>query len=126
MTRYLIDEDLPRTLARSLRASGIEAEDVRDVGLGSKSDKVILASAVGHEQALVTADRGFGNILTYPLGTHHGIILLRYPNTMPFGKLIQLVVDILPSIPDSKVSGNLVILEPGRIRFRSKVPRQSP
>ena len=29
------------------------------------------------ERYLVTADKGFGDIRTYPPGTHHGILLLR-------------------------------------------------
>jgi len=124
--RFLVDEDLPRSLARQLRASGIDAEDVRDVGLKGKSDRSILTFATDQGLALITADRGFGNLLEYPLGSHHGIILLRYPNSMPAGKLVQVVTETLPSIPESEIIGNLVIFEPGRIRFRAQGPGQNP
>jgi predicted nuclease of predicted toxin-antitoxin system len=126
VTRTLIDENLPRPLARSLRASGIDAEDVRDVGLRSKSDQTILASATQQGRALITADLGFGNLLKYPLGTHQGIILVRCPNSMPYPKVIELVVATLKSIPGEKITGNLVILEPGRIRFRTRGPGKGP
>ena len=45
MLRFLVDEDLPRTLAQDLNAAGFEAQDVRDVGLRGKSDHEILELA---------------------------------------------------------------------------------
>lgn len=72
MARFLIDEDLPRSLAQRLRASGVEARDVREVGLRGESDTAILKHAVDHGFALISADLGFSNLLQFPLGTHAG------------------------------------------------------
>jgi len=44
MTRYLVDEDLPRSLARRLGEAGVDAVDVRDVGLRGASDEQVLDS----------------------------------------------------------------------------------
>ena len=45
--RFLVDEDLPRSLAGELRAAGVDAADVRDVGLRGRTDEEVLAYAAG-------------------------------------------------------------------------------
>ena len=42
MPRFLIDEDMPRSLAKVLRAKGFEVLDVRDCGLRGRSDDVTM------------------------------------------------------------------------------------
>jgi predicted nuclease of predicted toxin-antitoxin system len=46
MPAFLFDEDLPRGLAAYLRATGVEATDVRDVGLRGGPDATIHLYAV--------------------------------------------------------------------------------
>ena len=41
MLRFLVDEDLPRSLARALRGAGHVAADVRDEGLRGEPDRRI-------------------------------------------------------------------------------------
>ena len=43
MHRVLVDEDLPRSLAPYLRSDGVDATDVRDVGLRSAPDDTVFA-----------------------------------------------------------------------------------
>ncbi len=38
MANFLIDEDLPRSLKSLLQAAGLDAEDVRDIGLRHTED----------------------------------------------------------------------------------------
>jgi len=45
MALFLVDEDLPRALAASLRAAGHEATDVRDEGLRGEPDSRVFAFA---------------------------------------------------------------------------------
>jgi predicted nuclease of predicted toxin-antitoxin system len=40
-TRFLIDEDVPRSTATALREAGFDAIDVRDIGLRAKQDRII-------------------------------------------------------------------------------------
>lgn len=72
-----MDEDLPRSLARALRAEGFDAQDVRDVGFRGKTGTEVPQYAVAQNRTLVTADLGFGNLLTIPLGSHSGILVAR-------------------------------------------------
>ncbi len=118
MARFLIDENLPYSLVASLVAAGLEAEHVRDVGLRGKSDEEVLAYAVAHGMALLSRDSGFANILKYPLGSHGGIAVLRYPNELSVTGMVQSVTDALVSIRNEQIAGALLIVEPGNIRFR--------
>lgn len=115
-----MDEDLPRSLAPRLRATGLEAHDVRDLGLRGKSDQEIFAYAVTHGLALLTADVGFGNVLRFPLGTHAGIAVARFPNELPTGALNQAILEAVRELSDEEISGNLLVVEPGRLRLRRK------
>ena len=56
------------------------AEDVRDVGLRGKPDDDIFKYAAAHDLALLSADLSFGNLQRFPLGTHAGIVIARFPN----------------------------------------------
>ena len=120
MTSILVDEDLPRSLARELSARGHTALDVRDVGLRGKADEQVLAEAMRTRSVLVTGDVGFGNTLAYPLGQHSGIVLVRLPELLPAATRVRLVVGALSSLSAEDLDGNLVVIEPGRIRIRRK------
>jgi len=87
MARFLADEDLPRSLVPQLRAAGIAADDIRDVGLRGRSDDEIFGYAVARGLTLLTADVGFGNILRFRLGTHAGVVVARFPNKLPTATL---------------------------------------
>jgi len=118
MPRFLIDEDLPRSLARLLREAGFSVEDVRDVGLRGRSDDDVFRYATSNSLTLLTGDLGFANILRFPLGTHSGIIVARFPNELPAARLDQVILEGLRSLSDEGFPGSLAILEPGRVRLR--------
>jgi len=75
MWRFLVDEDMPRSTAPMLRQEGYEAEDVRDVGLRGHSDQEVFDYAQEQGATLITADKGFCNILRFPPGSHAGIVV---------------------------------------------------
>lgn len=118
MPRFLVDEDLPRSLARALRAEGFDTQDVRDVGLRGKTDTEVLQYAVAQNRTLVTADLRFGNLLTIPLGSHSGIVVARLPNELPVATLSAVILDAVRALDDEELRGSLVIVEPSRIRLR--------
>lgn len=118
MTAFLIDEDMPRSMAAYLRDVGFEATDVRDAGLQGHSDARVFTFAQEHQLTLVTADLGFSNTLDFPLGMHAGIIVMRVPNEIPTAKVNSLLVAALEELHDEHLSGLLVIVEIGRTRIR--------
>lgn len=120
MAPFLIDEDLPRSLATALRKEGLTAEDVRDVGLRGQDDASVFSHAQSRGFVLMSGDLGFANILTYPLGSHLGIVIARFPNEMPAAHVTLSVVAGLRLLSEDDIRGNLVVITPGRIRLRRR------
>src|SRR5262245_41361302 len=118
MSRFLIDEDLPRSLAPFLTAAGFLAEDVRDRGLRGQSDEAVFGDAVANGFTILSGDLGFGNLGRFRLGTHHGIVVSRFPNDWPVGALNKAILAGLRGLTDEEIAGNLVVIEPGRVRLR--------
>jgi predicted nuclease of predicted toxin-antitoxin system len=120
--RLLIDEDMPRSTAVALREGDHTALDVRDVGLRGHSDADVFAYAQAQDAILVTADKGFANVLSFPPGSHAGLIVLRVPNELPTRKVNELLLKALAQLEDEVLKGVLVIIEPGRVRIRRHPP----
>lgn len=122
MSRFLIDEDMPRSTAVVLRQSGYEATDVRDIGLRGRGDDEIFAYAQERPAVLVTADKGFANVLSFPPETHAGIIVVRVPNELPTQQVNQVVLRVLAELTGEELRGLLIIAEAGRTRIRRPRP----
>lgn len=118
MLRFLIDEDLPRSLAPALIEAGFEAADVRDVGLRSTDDTMVFTRAVDQRRCLLSGDLGFANIRRFPLGSHSGIGVVRYPNEASPHTVIAAVIDAMERTNEFEMQGSLMIIEPGRVRLR--------
>ena len=120
MAKFLVDEDLPRSLARELRQAGIDAVDVRDAGLRGRPDREIVTFAASEGRAVLTGDLGFGNILAFPPGLHHGVVVARFSSQTPVRALNDAVLAALRSLRDDEIEQAVVIVEPGRIRLRRR------
>ncbi len=114
----VIDEDLPRSFGNVLSSLGFQVFDIRDHGLRGKPDDVVFSFAQKHKAVLFSADIGFSNILRFPLGTHSGIVILRFPNEMVTSLINQIVITLLKRLSSDDYSGNLIILSPQNIRIR--------
>lgn len=116
--RFVIDEDLPRSVAPAIERLGYKAMDVRDHGLRGACDARVFAFAQSMKAVLVTGDRGFGNLLTYPPERHAGVLLVRLPNEATLTETIERVTAGIRIYETEVPSGLLVIVEPNRIRLR--------
>jgi predicted nuclease of predicted toxin-antitoxin system len=118
MPRFVIDEDMPRSTAVALVEEGYPVKDVRDHGYRGSADEEIYRFAQEEGAILLTGDLGFSNILRFPLGQHFGIVVARFPNEMPPREINKEIMARLKDLRDNEFQGNLIILEPGRIRIR--------
>jgi len=120
MLKFVIDEDMPRSTAKVLTENGFNCLDIRDHGLRGKTDKEIFEFAQKEEAILLTGDMGFSNIIFFPPGTHHGIFIVHFPTEISTKELNKHILTALNELSEVDLKGNLVILEPGRIRIRRK------
>jgi predicted nuclease of predicted toxin-antitoxin system len=120
MPKFLVDEDMPRSTAKVLRDKGYEALDVRDCGLRGKSDNEVFAFAQMSSAVLITGDMGFANILHFPVGSHAGIAVAQFPNEMSPAEMNRQIITAFDSLSGADFQGNLIILDPGRMRIRRK------
>lgn len=75
-----LDENLGRREIEWARAAGHDALGVRDQGLGGKPDPDVIQVCQKEDRALVTLDRGFGNVLRFPPNQYSGIVILEVPD----------------------------------------------
>ncbi|MFO7870033.1 MAG: DUF5615 family PIN-like protein [Kiritimatiellia bacterium] len=116
---FLIDEDLPRSIADSIRQAGHEASDVRDIGLQGASDKQIAAYAREYGLCLMTGDFDFADIRNYPPGDYAGLVVLKIPGIASAAYIKHLAEYLLTQtdVVDG-LKGKLAIVESTRIRIR--------
>jgi predicted nuclease of predicted toxin-antitoxin system len=122
MVKFLVDADLPLSLYQRLRGLGYTADDVRPLGLGQAQDQQIFDYAVQQGYCLVSSDKGFANLLRFPLGSHHGIVVARFPRNCPGPTTVGIVTKWLPTLTPRDITGNLVIIEAHGVRIRRPQP----
>jgi predicted nuclease of predicted toxin-antitoxin system len=114
---FLIDENLPRSLAPQLRVAGMEAQDVRDLGLRGKPDSDILELSIAQGLVLVTSDVGFASLLrSHP--RFPGMVVARLPNEWSTQAVNEVIARSLQGLLGQGFTSTLIVIEPDRIRVR--------
>ncbi len=85
--------------------------------MGGWKDPALWEAVQTHEQFLVTGDKGFGNIRSYPPGSHHGILLLR-PDEDGIRPMLELLEQVLTHYSLDSLTGILTVATPRGIRLR--------
>jgi predicted nuclease of predicted toxin-antitoxin system len=113
--RFLADENVPRIVIERLRTQGFEVASISELQPGA-TDKDVLEIANTGNSILITEDRDFGEmVIRQRLGVR-GVMLLeldRLSNAAQADVMVQAV-----SLHGDKLSGNLAVIEPERIRIR--------
>jgi predicted nuclease of predicted toxin-antitoxin system len=117
--RVLVDENLPRSLARRLCEAGHDAVDLRDLGRGGASDTEVLAIAVKQDRVVVSANhKHFGNVLLFPPAQSRGIVVVRMPKCS-IKTVMTRIENVLASLSESHVRGSLIIVDASHVRRRT-------
>ncbi len=75
--RFKLDENVDVRAEAPLAAAGHNVATVVGQDLGGAVDPVVAEAVRAEERILVTLDRGFADLRTYPPGSHPGIVVLR-------------------------------------------------
>jgi predicted nuclease of predicted toxin-antitoxin system len=109
---FLIDAQLPPSLAAALRDAGCDAVHISDVGLLTATDRQIWDEAISRSAVLVTKDRDFP-VLRIASNDGPAILWVRVGNT-DNRTLIAQILRALPMIIDAVERGEPVIEFVGR------------
>jgi hypothetical protein len=97
---FLVDENMPRTLAPQIADLGFAVQDVRDIGLRARPDSEVMDAAIATDAIIITRDRGFANPKTWPTEFTAGMIFVDLPSNTPAkignARVLELIAKRLP------------------------------
>jgi len=106
--RFLLDENVPRSVERFLKARGL---DVERVPPGINNAEVVRL-AREKQRTLLTRDADFANVFTYPPSELPGIVVLKiHPPTRE--RLVEALERLLSGFQELR--GRLFIVEEERV-----------
>jgi predicted nuclease of predicted toxin-antitoxin system len=109
---FLVDAQLPPSLAEALRQASCQAVHLIDLGMLAATDEQIWDEAISRSAVLVTKDRDFP--VRRAAGNDGPAILWIRVGNIGNRKLIELVLRALPEIADAIERGEAVIEFAGR------------
>ncbi|MBL0898199.1 MAG: DUF5615 family PIN-like protein [Reyranella sp.] len=113
--RFLADENVPRQIVEELRSAELDVASVVEVSPGA-SDDAVVEMAGEQSRLLITEDRDFGEMVVRRRLAVRGVILLelvRLSNAAAAARVAEVIAAHAGRLP-----GNLVVIEPGRVRIR--------
>jgi len=115
--RIKVDEDLPKAAVELLRSQGHDVLGAVEQGMGGWKDAVLWHAVQAELRFLVTADKGFGDIRSYPSGTHAGVLLLR-PDQDGIRPVLELLGHVLKVYDLQTLARTVAVATPRGIRVR--------
>jgi predicted nuclease of predicted toxin-antitoxin system len=113
--RLLLDEMYPTALAEALRAAGIDARTVVELGLAGRSDPEILAAAVADGYVVLTENvADFAHISAEHLtaGRHHSGVLIALSSRFSRRRAgIGAIVAAVHAVADQKLEDRVVYIQ---------------
>jgi predicted nuclease of predicted toxin-antitoxin system len=116
--RFLLDENLSPLLAEALTAAGHDSVHVRDLGLLTAADRVVLERAKTESRVLISADTDFGELLAVSGARLPSVILLRRETDRSASSQSDLILANLDQVAADIDAGAIVVLEATRVRVR--------
>jgi predicted nuclease of predicted toxin-antitoxin system len=117
MTRFLLDEGLPRHAVVLLRADGIDAVHTTEVGASGLEDEAIIELARAQQATVVTLDDDFNALLALSGASSPSVVHLRIQG-LKAEATAALVRKVLAHCADDLDAGAVVSVQPGRLRVR--------
>lgn len=117
--KFFLDENMPLSVANSLKELNFEVEHARTSGLRGAPDKQIAEYARKQQAILVTKDLEFGSSILYPKGSHYGLLILRLPHKWTPEKVTKALKEFLTKIDTKRLTKAITILEVGKYRIRT-------
>ena len=112
--RFLLDENLSPKLVQLLGRDGHDVVHVRDIGLVSASDEVVIAAASEDDRILISADTDFGTLLARSHASRPSFVLIRRASGRRAIDQAALIIDNLVAVQADLEVGAIVVLGDNR------------
>ena len=106
IVRILLDQEVPRDTAQELRAGGVDAVHVGDLGMPAATDTGILDAARAREAVIVTLDAGFHTILAVSGANRPSVIRIRQQG-LKTAAFVHLLGNLLSQCEADRHSGRI-------------------
>ncbi len=121
--RIKIDENIGDSAVALLRDAGHDVMTVREQGFGGADDETIYRICQSEARVLVTLDRDFGKVQRFPPHTSAGIAVLALGGAASLRVIKARLLTFLELSRSRPISGELWIVEPGRVRVHLQKDR---
>ena len=111
---FLVDENMPRTLAPQIASLGFSVQDVRDIGLRGRPDTEVMNAAIANDAIIITRDRGFVNHKNWAEGFTAGIIFINLPDDTTANTVSDRVLQLIAQRLPESLLGAVTMLESRR------------
>lgn len=106
--RFLIDENIAKSLVKALRNKGYDVFDIKEEKLIGIDDAEMFKKANSEERIILTHDKDFIQLSERFLSLSSGVVLIRYGDKSP-DNVVGKFIPLLDNIKD-KLKGSLVIV----------------
>lgn len=117
LPRLLIDQGLPRSTARLLRALGWDVIHVGEIGMATALDEEIIRRGRDEGRIVVTLDADFHAILAREAATSPSVVRLRVQG-LGGAELASLVQTVIGVCEDDLARGAVVTADSARVKVR--------
>ena len=115
---FLVDNALSPQLAKGLRAAGLDAVHVRDLGFQAANDEALFELAAREDRILLSEDTDFGTLLALRESAKPSVILFRHMPNRSAVSLTSILLTNLDAVEADLTTGAIVVFEANRIRVR--------
>ena len=114
-----IDEDLPDRIGETVEKHGYAMATVRGQSWNGLKDPVLWLKVSSEGRFFITADKGFGDLRSFPPGTHPGILVLR-PDKESVLDFVDLLESVLRDRRLESLAGFVTVASSRGVRVRRK------
>jgi predicted nuclease of predicted toxin-antitoxin system len=113
----LADHCVFGSTVRLLRAAAYEVICLKDIAPQDTSDAALVRIAIEGSMVLLTNDKDFYDVLTYPPASHFGVIVLRITATTE-ARVHQVLLRLLADHKLESLRAALAVVSPRKYRLR--------
>jgi len=113
----LLDQGLPRTLVKLLKASEIDAEHVGDINMSTAKDSEIIEYSKKHKRIIITLDSDFHTLLALSTASAPSVIRIRIER-LKAPDYLPLIQTVIKQCEEDLKYGCVVSVQEKQIRVR--------